>query len=167
MVGVLELTVRFHDRDEGRKPIDDEPKPTLVCMEGVLGPCSILDIGVHSTPLDDLSGRVDQGTRPHMKPAILAIDATQASFHFGRLASSQNGSPAFRDVMQVVGVDRDLPASATGFVHGQAGVFAPASIEKVDVPIRERRPHQSGQRIDDAGELVVHAGSFVTVAMMR
>jgi hypothetical protein len=36
-------------------------------------------------------------------------------------------------------------------------------IQEVDVPIRERRPYQSRERIDDASELVLHSGPFLAV----
>jgi hypothetical protein len=85
----------------------------------------------------------------------------------GRLARSQNESPAFEQLGQVFGVDRSLPPPATGFVKAKAGVFAPASIEEVDAPVRERGPYQSGKRIDDAAERVLHSGPSWTVAVTR
>ena len=44
--------------------------------------------------------------------------------------------------------------TATGFGDAKAGVFALALAGKVDVPVRECRPYQSGERIDDEAELV-------------
>ena len=64
------------------------------------------------------------------------------------------------------GVDRPLPPATVsfvndkGFLNAKPGVFAPALIEEVDAPVRERSPHQSGKRIDDAAELVLHSRSF-------
>src|SRR5713101_4163958 len=102
-----------------------------------------------------------------VEPAILPIGAPQAGFHFTWLARSQNGSPAFEQPRQVFRVDRRLPPRAMGFVNAEAAVFAPALIEEVDAPVRERSPYQSGKRIDDAAELVVHCRPFVTVAVIR
>jgi hypothetical protein len=101
------------------------------------------------------------------EPAILPIEAPQARFHFTRPARSQNGSPAFEQLRQVVGVDRGLPPPAIGFVNAQASVFAPALIEEVDVAVKARSPYQSGKRIDDAAELDLHSGPFVTYAETR
>jgi hypothetical protein len=80
----------------------------------------------------------------------LSIEAPQARFHFTRLARSQNGSPAFEHLRQVFGVDRSLPPRSISFVNAKAGVFAPALIKKVYVPVRQRSPHQCGKRIEDA-----------------
>ena len=54
-------------------------------------------------------------------------------------------------------MDRSLPPRAIGLFDAKAGVFAPALIEEVDVPVRERSPYQSRKRIDDAAELVLHS----------
>src|SRR5713226_9348706 len=88
------------------------------------------------------------------------MEAPQARFHVTWLARSQHGSPAFEQLRQVFGVDRSLPPPAIGFVNAKAGVFAPALIEEVDAPVRKRSPYQSGKRIDDAAELVLHSRSF-------
>src|ERR1700730_17176443 len=101
------------------------------------------------------------------KPAILSIEAPQARFHFTWLARSQNGSPAFEQLRQVFRVDRSLPRPAIGFVNAAAGIFAPALIEEVDVPVKARSPYQSGKRSDDAAELDLHSGPFVTYAVTR
>jgi len=125
-----------------------------------LTPPSVLNIGAHSAPFDDLSGRVGQRTSTEEKPAILSIEVPEARLHFTGLAGSQNGSPAFEQLGQVFGVDRSLPPLAIGFVNAKAGVFAPALIEEVNAPVRERSPYQSEKRIDDLVELVLHTGPF-------
>ena len=51
-------------------------------------------------------------------------------------------------------MDRTLPPAVTGFGKLHAGVFAPASIEQVETPIRECGPYQSGKRVNNAAELV-------------
>jgi hypothetical protein len=53
-----------------------------------------------------------------------------------------------------------VPRQAIGFVNAKAGVFAPTLIEEVDVPVKARSPYQSGKRIDDAAEFVLHSGPF-------
>jgi len=140
----FEVTGRCPESDEGRNAIEDQPKTTLARTQGFLSPPSVLDIGVHSAPFDDLSGCVDQRTSTKEEPAILSIEATQARFHFTWLARSQGGSPALEQVRQVFGVDRSLPSPTTGFLDAEAGVFAPALIQEVDAPIRERSPYQPG-----------------------
>src|SRR6478672_285868 len=54
-------------------------------------------------------------------------------------------------------MDRTLPPAVTGFGKLHAGVFAPASIEQVETPIRECGPYQSGKRVNNAAELVLHS----------
>jgi hypothetical protein len=61
-------------------------------------------------------------------------------------------------------VDRILPPLAASFGNAKAGVFAPALIEEVDVPVRERSPDQSRKGIDDEAEVVLHPGHFVTLS---
>ena len=120
-------------------------------LSSFLSPLSVLNIAVQSVPFDDLSGCVAQRTGTEEEPAILSIEAPQARFHFTRLARSQNGSPAFEQLGQIFRVDRSLPTQSTGFLKAEAGVFAPALIEEVDLTVRERSPYQSGKRIDDRG----------------
>jgi hypothetical protein len=57
--------------------------------------------------------------------------------------------------------------NAKGFLNAKPAVFAPALIEEVDSPVRERSPYQPGKRIDDAAELVLHCRSFLEVAAPR
>jgi hypothetical protein len=51
-----------------------------------------------------------------------------------------------------------MPPLAASLENAKACIFAPALIEEVDVPVRERSPDQSGKRIDDAAEIVLHPG---------
>ena len=60
-------------------------------------------------------------------------------------------------------MDRSLPPLAASFGDAKAGLFAPALIEEVDVSVRERSPHQSRKRIDDAVKIVLHPGPFLTL----
>jgi hypothetical protein len=65
-------------------------------------------------------------------------------------------------------VDGCLPPPTIGFSDAEPSVFAPALIEKVDMPVRERSPNQTRKHINDAAELVLHSGPFVTfVVRMR
>lgn len=57
-------------------------------------------------------------------------------------------------------MNRGLPACALRLIGAQPGVLAPALVEEVDVPVGESRPNQSGKRIHDAPEIILHAGSF-------
>ena len=57
-------------------------------------------------------------------------------------------------------MDRTLPPAVTGFGKLHAGVFAPASIEQVETPVRECGPYQSGKGVNNAAELVLHSGPF-------
>jgi hypothetical protein len=131
----------------------------------LLRPPSVLNIGVYSVPFDDLSGCIGDRARTEEEPAIIAVEPPQARFHFTWLARSQNGTPTFQELRQVFEVDRSLPAPATGLGNAKAGVFAPALIEEVDMPVGKRSPYQSGKHIDDATELVLHSGPFATVAV--
>src|SRR5208282_2387226 len=78
-----------------------------------------------------------------------------------------NMRPAFEQPRRVLGVDRSLPAVPIGFVNPQAGIFTPALIEKVDLPIRECGPHQSGKRADDTAEIVFHDGPSLPLQSAR
>src|SRR5580704_6055273 len=169
-VGVFEVTGRCPESDESRKAVDHRTKATLVRTQSFLGPLSVVDIGIHSAPFDDPSGCIDQGRSTEEEPAILPVEAPQAHFHFIRLAGSQNGSPAFEQPRQVFGVGRSLPRSVAGFVdakgflNAKPSIFAPASIEKIDVPIKPLSPYQSGKCIDDVAEPDLHSGPFKTYA---
>jgi len=145
--------------------VRDHFEQLLFTGEEVFSPPPILDIGVHSTPFDDASGYVGQQGSMEEEPAILSIEPAQARFQFTWLARSQHGSPEFEQLRQIIGMDYNLPSLPTGFVNAKAGVFAPALIDVVGVPVRKRGPYQSGKRIDNAAELVLHSTSFVTVGV--
>jgi len=40
----------------------------------------------------------------------------------------------------------------------EPGVFAPAPVQELDTSIRQSRPHEARQYIDDRIEIVLHAG---------
>src|SRR5258708_39608909 len=89
------------------------------------------------------------------EPAIFSVEAAHARFELTRLAGGQNRSPVIEQPRQVLRADRSIPPPATGFLETQARVIAPVLIEEIDIPVRQRSPYQSGERIDHASELVL------------
>ena len=56
-----------------------------------------------------------------------------------------------RRLRQVFGVNGCLRPPTMGFSDSEPRLLAPALIEKVDMPTRERSPYQSRKHTDDAG----------------
>ena len=53
------------------------------------------------------------------------------------------------------------PTPSSSLVQRKARVFPPALVEEVDATIRERAPHQSGDRIDRQPKLVSYRLHFL------
>jgi hypothetical protein len=131
------------------------PKPPRRA-QGFLGLPPILDIGVYATPLHALSGVVGQGAGTEQEPAVLAVEAPQARFHFTWLTGRHNRSPAFKQLGQISRVNRRLPPLPHGFANAEMGKLAPPLIDEVDAPVGKCSPYHVWKRIDDAAGFDAH-----------
>src|SRR5258708_28464260 len=86
---------------------------------------------------------------------MFSVEATHARFYLARLPGGQNRSPVVEQRWQVFRVDRRIPAPAAGLIETKTRVVAPALIQEIDVPIRQRSPYQSGKRIDNTSEIIL------------
>src|SRR6185295_16865460 len=90
------------------------------------------------------------------EPAIGSVAAAPARLHLAALTGREHGSPARRHLRQVFGMNTGEPALTGSLLQAEAAVLAPTPVDEVAVPVRERRPNQAGERIDEASELVFH-----------
>src|SRR5258708_28121673 len=86
---------------------------------------------------------------------MFSVEAAHARFHLTRLPGGQNRSPVVEQRWKVLGIDRRIPAPAAGLMETEARVVAPALMQEIDVPIRQRSPYQSGKRMDNTSEIVL------------
>ena len=144
-----------HQRDQRRNFVHDRAKTAFARPDGVLGLPAVVDVDSDAVPFDDRARCVRQRIGAQKKPAVCPVEAPQACFHLAGLAASQNGTPAFQSCGQIVGVHPIQPSRA-------ARVFAPASIDEVNLTVRQRSPNQPRKRIDNAAAIVLHTHPFTT-----
>ena len=120
-----------------------------------LGSLAVVDIGGDSAPFDDPAECVRHRIGAEKEPAVCPVEAPQARLLLAGPAGRDNELPAFQEPGRIVRVHRIQPPAA-------AGVPVPALIDEIDPPVRRRGPYQSGQRIDEAAEAVLHTGPFRT-----
>jgi len=157
-IGLIQFAVRSGRGEKDRQPVDDRAKPSLARAQRFLRLHSFVDIDTQAAPFHNLSGCIRGGVGAKQEPAIFSVRPAQARLRFGRRARC--GSPAGEQPGQVLRVDGSLPPAATGLLNPKPGVIGPALIEKVDLPVWERGPYHSRERIDDAAQLALHYDSL-------
>jgi len=66
-----------------------------------------------------------------------------------RKDGQQQGKPFTNESIQVIGVNDHLPTPTFPLLQGQAGVLVPTSVQKFLGSIREARPQERGNRVDE------------------
>jgi hypothetical protein len=80
------------------------------------------------------------------------------TFHPAR--RKPHASPAFKQFRQIFGMDHGLPFMHAAYFSAQAGMFASALIEEIDLSVGECGPRQAAQCVEHAFKFAFHFGTF-------
>src|SRR5882672_5070977 len=115
----------------------------LAALQGMLGPLSILDVGVRPIPSDDISGPIAQWRRSKQEPTILSVEAPHARLDFLGISICQHSPPNDKKTGKIVRMDYDLPVPAERLLNGQAGIVEPPLVEVFGKAVGSRLPGES------------------------
>src|SRR5438132_3790282 len=118
-----------------------------------------------TTPKNRTSARIQIRTLPSVElwndtyeePTVLSVISPDASFQFAWFGSIQQGPPFTNELIQVIGVNDHLPTPTFPLLQGQAGVLVPAFVQIFFGSVREARPQERRNRVDDG----LKPGSFL------
>src|SRR3984893_6578318 len=165
LVRVERLALRVQDDNGLRYSIGNPAKLPLLLKEFLLRPFSIFDVSIASKPPDDVAFSVELWNDTYQEPTVLSVISPDASFQFAWLGSIQQGSPFTNELIQVIGVNDHLPTPTFPLLQGQAGVLVPAFVQIFLGSVREARPQERRNRVDDSlkpGSLLAELFESVT-----
>src|SRR5579872_1933503 len=87
-VDEFDFTGRRHESDQSRNTVGNRAIMLIARAQRLTGSPEVLNVGVRSTPFNDLTGFIRQRASVAEEPAILSIEAPQPRFHFAWLARS-------------------------------------------------------------------------------
>jgi len=140
-------------------------KLPLLLKEFLLRPFSIFDVSIASKPPDDVAFSVELWNDTYQEPTVLSVISPDASFQFAWFGSIKQGPPFTNELIQVIGVNDHLPTPAFPLLQGQAGVLVPAFVQIFLGSVREARPQERRNRVDDGlkpGSLLAELFESVT-----
>src|SRR5258708_4258041 len=165
LVRVEQMTARFLDDNGLRYRVRNPAKFPLVVEEFLLRSFSIFDVGIASKPPDDVAFSVELWNDPYQEPSVLSVISPDASFQFTWFGGIHQGQPFTNEPIQVIGVNDHLPFPAFPLLQGQAGVLVPAFVHIFLGSVREARPQERRNRVDDGlkpGSLLAELFESVT-----
>src|SRR6202048_4012600 len=149
LVRVKRLAIRVQDDNGLRYSIGNPAKLPLLLKEFLLRPFSIFDVSIASKPPDDVAFSVELWNDTYQEPTVLSVISPDASFQFAWFGSIQQGSPFTNELIQVIGVNDHLPTPTFPLLQGQAGVLVPAFVQIFLGSVREARPQERRNRVDE------------------
>src|SRR5216684_1695833 len=152
MVRVERLALRVQDDNGLRYSIGNPAKLPLLLKEFLLRPFSIFDVSIASKPPDDVAFRVELWNDTYQEPTVLSVISPDASFQFAWFGSIQQGPPFTNELIQVIGVNDHLPTPTFPLLQGQAGVLVPAFVQIFLGSVRQARPQEGRNGVDDGLE---------------
>ena len=135
-----------------RYSIGNPAKLPLLLKEFLLRSFSIFDVGIASKPPDDVAFSVELWNDTYEEPSVLSVISPDASFQFAWFGGIQQGEPFTNEPIQVIGVNDHLPTPTFPLLQGQAGVLVPAFVQIFLGSVREARPQERRNRVDDGLE---------------
>src|SRR6266550_6310894 len=149
LVRVECVALRVQDDNGVGYSIGNSAKLPLVLKEFRLRSFSIFDVSVASKPPDDVAFRVELWNDTYQEPTVLSVISPDASFQFAWFGSIQQGPPFTNELIQVIGVNDHLPTPTFPLFQGQASVLVPAFVQIFLGSVREARPQERRNRVDD------------------
>src|SRR6202035_3238627 len=144
--------LRVQDDNGLRYSIGNPAKLPLLLKEFLLRPFSIFDVSIASKPPDDVAFSVELWNDTYQEPTVLSVISPDASFQFAWFGSIQQGPPFTNELIQVIGVNDHLPTPTLSLLQGQAGVLVPAFVQIFLGSVRQARPQERRNRVDDGLE---------------
>src|SRR6185436_9250291 len=132
--------------------IGNPAKLTLLLKEFFLRSFSIFDVGIASEPPDDVAFSVELRNDTYEEPSVLSVISPDASFQFTWFAGLHQGEPFTNEPIQVIGVNDHLPTPTFPLLQSQAGVLVPAFVQVFLGSVRQARPQERPNRVDDGLE---------------
>src|SRR6202043_1436550 len=152
LVRVERVALRVQDDNGLRYSICNPAKLTLLLKEFFLRSFSIFDVGIASKPPDDVAFGVKLWNDTNEEPSVLSVISPDASFQFAWFAGFHQGEPFTYEPIQVIGVNDHLPTPTLPLLQGQAGVLVPAFVQIFLGSVRQARPQERRNRVDDGLE---------------
>jgi hypothetical protein len=163
LIRVERVALRVQDDNAVGYSIGNPAKLPLVLKEFRLRSFSIFDIGIASKPPDNVASSVELWDDTYEEPTVLSVISSNASFQFAWFAGIHQGKPFTKEPIQVVGVNDHLPTPTFSLFLGQTGVPVPALVQIFLGSVREARPQERRNRVDDGLE----PGSFLAELFER
>src|SRR4029077_15791829 len=113
---------------------------------------SIFDVSIASKPPDNVAFSVELWNDAYGEPRVLSVISPEGSFQFSWFGSIQQGPPFTNELIQVIGVNDHLPTPTFPLLQGQASVLVPAFVQIFLGSVREARPQERRNRVDDGLE---------------
>src|ERR1700674_3539176 len=152
LVRVERLAMRVQDDNGLGYSIGNSAKLPLLLKEFLLRSFPIFDVGIASKPPDDVAFSIELWNDTYEEPTVLSVISPDASFQFAWFGSIQQGPPFTNEMIQVIGVNDHLPTPTFPLLQGQAGVLVPAFVQIFLGSIREARPQERRNRVDNGLE---------------
>jgi hypothetical protein len=110
----------------------------------------------------------------YQEPSVLSVISPNAGFQFARFGIIQQGKPSTNELVQVIGVNDNLPTPTFRLLQSQAGVLVPAFVQILLGSVREARPQERRNCVDDAlqpgrllAEFFERIAQFVAFRILR
>src|SRR6266404_8357487 len=149
LVRVEWVTLRVQDDNGVGYSIGNPAKLPLVLKKFRLRSFSIFDVGIASKPPDDVAFSVEFWKDTYKEPSVFSVISTDAGFQFAWFVIIQQGKPFTNESIQVIGVNDHLPTPTFPLLLSQTGVLVPALVQKFLGSIREARPQERRNCVDD------------------
>src|SRR5258707_11394105 len=149
LVRVERVALRIQDDNGVGYSIGNSAKLPLVLKEFLLRPFSIFDVSIASKPPDDVAFRVELWNDTYQEPTVLSVISPDTSFQLAWFGSIQQGPPFTNELIQVIGVNDHFPTPTFPLLQGQTGVLVPASVQIFLRSVREARPQERRNRVDE------------------
>src|SRR5713101_5475714 len=135
-----------------RYRVRDPAEFALLLKQFRLRSFSVFDVGIASKPPDDTAYRVELRNDAYEEPSILPVIAPDTSFEFTWFAGIHQGEPFTNEPIQVIGVNDHLPTPTFPLLQGKPGVLVPAFVQIFLGSVRQARPQERRNRVDDGLE---------------
>src|SRR5580692_6977395 len=149
LIRVERMAARVLDDNGLGYSIRNPAKLPLVLKEFLLRSFSIFDVGIAAKPPHEVAFSVELWNDTYEEPSVLSVISTDASFQFTWFAGLHQGEPFTYEPFQVIGVNDYLPTPTLPLLQGQAGVLVPAFVQIFLRSVREARPQERRNHVDD------------------